>query len=547
MKPLVLLLAPAVLLAQVNVPFDRIRDADKEPGNWMTYSRDYSGQRYSPLDQIHTGNAAKLRIAWMHQVDELDSFETSPIVVDGILYVSEPPNGVAALDAATGRTLWSYHKDIPKDLRLCCGRVNRGLAILGDAVYYASIDAHLLALDARTGTLRWDVAMADYKNGYSSTGAPLAVKDKIITGMAGGEYGVRGFIDAYDAKTGKRAWRFQTIPEKGEPGNDTWAGESWKTGSATSWVTGVNDPESNTVYWGTGNPGPDWNGDVRKGDNLYSDCLIALDPDTGIKKWHFQYTPHDMNDWDSTQTPTLVDSVVHGQARKMVVLANRNGFYYALDRVTGKFIDGRAYVKQSWATGLDESGRPMRIESAAPSAEGTLIWPSLAGGSNWYSSTYNPKTDLYYVNVKEEGAIYHKGDADYKAGALFNGGGQKDYKDEEPYGAVRALEPATGELRWEYKLHSPSHSGLMATGGGLIFGSNSSSFFALDARQGTLLWHFRNRRRDRRQSGDLPDSRQAVCGDTGGTRAAGIHSGLAVPGNSVREIGCFPQDRIRTS
>ena len=490
MKSLFLFLAPALLLAQVNVPFERIRDADKEPGNWLTYSRDYSGRRYSPLDQINTGNAAKLHIAWMHQVDELDSFETSPLVVDGVLYITEPPNAVAALDAATGRVLWSFHKGIPRDLRLCCGRVNRGLAILGDAVYYASIDAHLIALDARTGTMRWDVTMADYKNGYSSTGAPLAVKDKIITGMAGGEYGVRGFIDAYDAKTGKRSWRFNTIPEKGEPGNDTWAGESWKTGSATSWVTGVYDAESNTVYWGTGNPGPDWNGDVRKGDNLYSDCLIALDADTGARKWHFQYTPHDMNDWDSTQTPTLVDGVVNGQPRKMVVLANRNGFYYALDRVTGKFIDGRAYVKQNWATGLDEAGRPMRIAAAAPSVEGTLIWPSLAGGSNWYSSTYHPKTNLYYVNVKEMGAIFHKGDADYKQGALFNGGGQKDYKGEDPYGAVRALDVVTGELRWEYKLHSPSHSGLLATGGGLIFGSNNSSFFALDAQQGTLLWHF---------------------------------------------------------
>lgn len=485
-----LLLLPALAFAQVNVPFERIRNADSEPGNWLTYSRNYSGQRYSPLDQIHTGNAGRLHVAWMHQVDDSDGFETSPIVVDGVLYITEPPNIVSALDAATGHTLWSYHKDIPKDLRMCCGRVNRGLAILGDAVYYASIDAHLIALDARTGILRWDVTMADYKLGYTSTGAPLAVKDKIITGMAGGEYGVQGFIDAYDAKTGKRAWRFHTIPAKGEPGNETWAGDSWKTGSATSWVTGAYDAESNTVYWGTGNPGPDWNGDVRKGDNLYSDCLIALDPDTGAKKWHFQYTPHDMNDWDSTQTPMLVDADVRGQARKMVVLANRNGFYYALDRTTGKFIDGRAYVKQTWATGLDEAGRPMRIASAAPSVEGTLIWPSLAGGSNWYSSTYHPKTNLYYVNVKELAAVYHKGDADYKPGALFNGGGQKDYKGEDGYGAVRALDVVTGELRWEYRLFGPSHSGLLSTGGGLIFGSNSSSFFALDAERGTLLWHF---------------------------------------------------------
>ncbi len=483
-------LAPALALAQIQVPYERIRDADREPGNWLTYSRDYSGRRYSPLDQIHTGNVARLRVAWVHQVDELDAFETSPIVVDGTMFITEPPNGVKALDARTGRRLWSYTKQVPKDLRLCCGKVNRGVAVLGDTVFYASLDAHLIALDARTGRLRWDVTMADYKAGYSSTGAPLAVKDKIITGMAGGEFGVRGFLDAYDAKTGKRAWRFYTIPATGEPGNETWEGDSWKTGSATTWVTGVYDPEANTVYWGTGNPGPDWNGDVRKGDNLYSDCLIALDPDTGAKKWHFQYTPHDMHDWDSTQTPTLVDTVVQGQPRKMVVLANRNSFYYALDRLSGKFIAGRPYVKQTWASGLDEAGRPMRLPNTDPSVEGTLVWPSLGGGSNWYSATYSPKTNLYYVNIKEKAGIYHKGDAEYKAGAFFNGGGQSEYKGEEPYGAVRALEVSSGQLRWEHKLHSPSHAGLMSTAGGLVFGSNGSAFFALGAEKGDLLWHF---------------------------------------------------------
>jgi len=476
------LFLPAVLLAQVEVPFERIRSADKEPGNWLSYSRDYTGQRYSPLEQINAGNVAKLRIAWMHQAWESDTFETSPIVVDGTLFITKPPNEVAALDGTTGRQLWSYQKVLPKDLRLCCGKVNRGVAILGNTLYYASTDAHLIALDARTGVVRWDVTMADYKAGYSSTGAPLAVKDKIVTGMAGGEFGTRGFIDAYDAKTGKRAWRFNTIPVKGEKGNDTWEGESWKTGSATTWVTGAYDPESNTVYWGTGNPGPDWNGEVRKGDNLYSDCMIALDADTGEKKWHFQYTPHDMNDWDSTQTPIL--------ANGMVLLANRNGFYYSLDAKTGKFIGGRPYVKQTWATGLDEAGRAMRVPGAVPTVEGTLIYPSLAGGSNWYSSTYHPKTNLYYVNVKEEGAIYHQGNADYKAGAFFNGGGTKENKAEEPYGAVRALDPKTGEMKWEFRLHQPSHCGLMSTAGNLVFGCNGSSFFALDAEKGGLLWRF---------------------------------------------------------
>jgi alcohol dehydrogenase (cytochrome c) len=490
MRPQLILLIPALLFAQTNVTFERILNADKEPGNWLTYSRNYSGQRYSPLDQINTGNVARLRLAWMSQADEMDTVETSPIVVDGTMFITKPPNVVEALDARTGRSLWTYRREIPSDFRGCCGKVNRGVAILGGTIYYGTIDAHLVALDARTGAVRWDVTMADPKLGYSGTGAPLAVKDKIIVGIAGGEFGVRGFLDAYDAKTGKRAWRFNTIPEKGEPGNDTWAGESWKTGAATTWITGVYDPATNTLFWGTGNPGPDWNGDARQGDNLYSNCLLALDPDTGQKKWHFQYTPHDVNDWDSTQTPILADGLFDGQMRQMVALANRNGFYYSLDRKTGKFIAGRPFVKQTWAKGLDEAGRPMRLPNTTPTSEGTLLWPSLAGGSNWYSSTFSPQTNYYYVNAKEQGAIYHKGAAEFKAGAFFNGGGQRRYEGDVPFGAVRALDVSTGEQKWEFKLHSPPHAGLMTTAGGLVFGSNGSSFFALDAKEGTLKWRF---------------------------------------------------------
>ena len=447
----------------MNVPYERIRDADKEPGNWLTYSRDYTGHRYSPLDQINTGNVGKLRIAWMRQVNELDTFETSPIVVDGTMFITEPPNVVAALDARTGRALWSYRKELPNDLRLCCGKVNRGLAILGDTVYYGSTDAHLIALDARTGELALGRDMADYKNGYSGTGAPLAVKDKIITGMAGGEFGVRGFIDAYDAKTGKRAWRFNTIPAKGEPGNETWEGESWKTGSATTWVTGVYDPETNTVYWGTGNPGPDWNGDVRKGDNLYSDCLIALDPDTGAKKWHFQYTPHDVNDWDSTQTPILADAMVKGQPRKMVVLANRNGFYYALDRVTGKFIAGRPYVKQTWANGLDEAGRPMRAAEHGAVRGGYAVVAESRRRVQLVQLDLQPEDRSLLCEREGGGGHLSQGRRRIQGRRSVQRRRPAGLQGRRAYGAVRALEVATGKLRWEYKLHLPSHAGLMST------------------------------------------------------------------------------------
>ena len=435
MRTWVWLFVPAALLAQVNVPYERIRDANKEPGNWLTYSRDYSGQRYSPLDQINTGNVGKLHIAWMRQVDETDTFETSPIAVDGTLFVTEPPNVVEALDAATGRPLWRYRKELPNDLRLCCGKVNRGLAILGNTLYYASTDAHLIALDARTGDLRWDVTMADYKNGYSGTGAPLAVKDKIITGMAGGEFGVRGFIDGYDAKTGKRLWRFNTIPAKGEPGNETWDGESWKTGSATAWVTGAYDPE--TQYGLLGHRKSRAGLERRRAQGRQP--VLGLPDRAGSRHGREEVAlpihaaRHERLGFDADADSGRMATVA-GQVRKMVVLANRNGFYYALDRVTGKFIAGRPYVKQTWASGLDEAGRPMRVPDAEPTVEGKLIWPSLGGGSNWYSSTYNPKTDLYYVNVKEEAGIYHKGEAEYRAGALFNGGGQTQLQGR---GAVR--------------------------------------------------------------------------------------------------------------
>ena len=490
MKSLVILLA-LPLLGQVS--YERIRDSHKEPGNWLTYSGNLQGHRYSPLDQINVGNAHRLRPAWVHQIrGHSEAFETSAIVVDGVLYITEPPGTVRALDGRTGRTIWKYERPVPNDLRLCCGRVNRGVAILDDLLYYETIDAHLIALEAKSGRVRWDVTVADYKLGYSSTVAPLAINGKVIAGIAGGEFGIRGFLDAYDAKTGKRLWRFHTVPTAGEPGVESWAGESYKTGAAPTWVTGSYDPESNTIFWGTGNPGPDWNGDVRKGDNLYACTLLALDADTGKKKWHFQFTPHDMHDWDATQTPMVVDEVFQGQPRKLVVTANRNAFYYALDRATGKFLLGKPFAKQTWASGLDEVGRPMRLPNTEPSEQGTLVYPSLGGGTNWYAPSYSPQTKLFYVTVKEQGAIYYKGEANYKPGALFNGGGQREIPGEEGFGAVRALEAATGDMKWEFRLHSPPAAGLMATAGGLVFGgTNEGDFFALDARNGKLLWRFK--------------------------------------------------------
>jgi alcohol dehydrogenase (cytochrome c) len=490
MKRLLLFLA-IVISATAQVPYERIRRADSEPGNWLTYSGSYNSQRNSLLSQISDSNARRLRPLWVYQISATDTLETSPVVVDGTMYLSEPGGSVTAIDTVTGRPLWKYTRNLVKGVRGCCGEVNRGVAILGDMVYVGTFDAHLVALDINSGTVRWDAEVSDHKLGHSITGAPLAVRDKVLIGIAGGEYGIRGFIDAYDAKTGKRAWRFWTIPAAGEPGSETWKGESAKTGSASAWVTGSYDPEDNIVFWGTGNPGPDWNGDVRLGDNLYSDSLLALDGDTGKLKWHFQFTPHDVHDWDSTEVPVLAETTIFGHKRKVVLFGNRNAFYYVLDRGTGKFLAGKQFAKQTWAKGLDDSGRPIVLPGTAPTREGTKVYPDVGGGTNWYSPSFSPQTNLFYLSAHDAGAYYLMGDAEYKAGAQFNGGGLRPIPGEEHTGAIRALDPATGDLKWEFKLHSGSWAGVLSTAGNLLFGSsNEGDFYALNAETGSLLWRF---------------------------------------------------------
>ena len=473
------------------VTYERILKGADAAGNWPTYSGNYAGHRFSPLEQINPSNVARLKPAWTYQSNSLQKFETTPIVADGVMYISEAPSNVTALDPKTGKALWKYRRVLPDDLRVCCGQVNRGVAILGGLVYVGTLDSHLVALDAKTGVVRWDTEVAPYRGGYSITVAPLALKNKIVVGVAGGEYGVRGLLDAYDAVTGKRAWRFWTIPAPGEKGADTWAGDSWKSGAAGTWVTGSYDPEANLVYWGTGNPGPDWNGEKRKGDNLYSDCLVALDADTGALKWHFQFTPHDIHDWDATEVPVLVDGEVRGVKRKLVVFANRNAFYYVLDRITGEFLLGKPYAKQTWATGLDDKGRPTRAPDTAPTLKGVAVWPSVSGASNWYSPSYSPRTGLLYVAVREAGSVYFIGEAEFKEGERFDGGGFRAVPGEEEYGAVRAYNPVNGQVAWQFRLFTPPWAGLLSTGGGLVFGAtDEGQVFALDAANGKPLWRF---------------------------------------------------------
>jgi alcohol dehydrogenase (cytochrome c) len=477
--------------ASAQVPYQRIVRAEAEPANWLTYAGSYKSQRYSQLDQITRRNVGQLKPAWVYQIRQPGLIETSPIVVDGVMYMTEPPSTVTALDARTGRILWSWSPNIPTDVIVIGSPpVNRGVAVLDDLVFVGTIAGHLAALDARSGALRWDVVVDDNKLGYYLTLAPLAVDGKVIVGVSGAEAGIRGFIDAYDAKSGKRLWRTHTVPAPGEPGSETWGGnDSWKNGGGSTWLTGSYDPELNLLYWATGNPGPDWNGDNRPGDNLYTDSLLALNPIDGKIKWHFQFTPHDVHDWDSNETTILVDAAVNGRDRKLVVQANRNAFYYVLDRVTGEFISGTAYANQTWAERLDARGRPVRKPGLEPSISGVLVFPNVQGASNWYSPSYSPQTKLFYQTAREMGSIFFKGEAVYKPGQGFTGGGGRAINGDEAWSAVRALDVTTGKLKWEFRLLSPGWSSLLSTAGGLVFGgTDEGNFFALDADTGKPLW-----------------------------------------------------------
>ena len=483
--------------AAARAPYERLLADETNGADWLSYSGGYRSERFSPLAEINPGTVSRLKVLWAYQMQPTDIEgaglqETTPLVVDGIMYLTESPSSVTALDIRTGRSLWHWSPQLPDDvLHIGFPKVNRGVAILDDTLYVGTLDARLFALDAGTGAVRWETRVADNGVGFSLTLAPLALDGLIIVGMSGAEAGVRAFIDAYDAKTGERRWRTYTVPAPGEPGSETWGGDSWQTGGGSTWLTGSFDPDLDLLYWTTGNPAPDWNGDLRPGDNLYTCSLLALDPATGTIRWHFQYTPHDVHDWDANQIPILVDAEFEGTPRRMVALANRNAFYYLLDRETGEFLLAKGYSKQTWAAGIDSTGRPIVLPDTAPTEEGTLVWPSLQGATNWFSPSYNPDTRQFFVANRRMGAIYFKADAEYTPGEPFMGGGEQSLSGDEASGAVLALNALTGEQEWEFPLRAPPWSGVMATAGGLVFGAtNEGSFFALDAASGEALWNF---------------------------------------------------------
>ena len=490
------------------VSFERILRADREPQNWLTYSGGIFSQRYSPLTQIAPANVKNLELQWVFQTrgpaEPTEKFEATPLVVDGVMYTVLAPNHVVALDAATGRLFWMYSPRLSPLARVCCGRVNRGLAILGETLFMGTIDGHLIAIDAKNGKPVWDVSVSKPDLGYSFTMAPLVVKDKVIMGPAGGEYGIRGFIAAFDAKTGREVWRFNTVPGPGEPGHDSWPAGSnaWERGGGSIWVTGSYDPDLNLMYWGVGNPGPDWNADPRPGDNLYTDSVVAIDPDTGTLKWHYQFTPHDEFDYDSTQVPVLTDIEWRGRTRKVMLWANRNGFWYVLDRTNGEFLQGKPFVRVNWAEGIDEKGVPKRMLNATP--EGTLVYPNNQGATNWYSPSFSPRTGLFYIpSWMDTSSTYTKGPVEYKAGnqyvgrfptmqvpALRTGPGPINQRlPEEAWGAIQAFDPKSGELKWQFKMSDVTDSGVLSTASDLVFaGGREGYFFALHARTGELLW-----------------------------------------------------------
>ena len=484
------MLFPVVSLAG-EVTTRRLLNALSEPENWLHYRGDYSGRNHRPLKQIHRENVQDLRVQWVFQTGTGAKFETVALVVDGIMYLTAPYNNGYALDARTGRVLWRYQRRLPKQQSLCCGFINRGFAILGELLFMATLDSHLVALDSKTGSVVWDVQMEDYRGGYSSTLAPLVVKDKVIVGTSGGEFGARGFLDAYDSKTGKRRWRFWTVPAPGEPASESWSGDSWKTGGAPTWMTGTYDPELDLLYWGVGNPAPDFNGDNRKGDNLYSDSVIALDPDNGELRWHFQFTPHDSHDWDANEVHMLLDLEIGGTGRKVVVQANRNGFYYVLDRETGEFLLAKKFARVTWASGVGPDGRPQVLPDTTPTEQGNYVCPGVAGAANWMASSYNPEAGLFYFMAREECSIFFSEEQEFREGQFFMGSTTQLRADEETWGAIKALDPATGEMKWEFKLYSPAWAGTLSTTGGLVFAGDMEGYvIALDAETGEALWRF---------------------------------------------------------
>ena len=477
------------------LPFQRI--LHPKPGEWPSYNGRLDGNRHSQLDQINQGNVSRLELAWMYPLDSPNLLETTPVVVDGVMYVTFA-NEVHALDALHGRKIWSYSQPrTPEILGAAARAANRGVAVLAERVFMVTDHAHLVALDRVTGRKLWDVEMADYRENYNATMAPLVVKDTVISGISGGDQGVRGFLAAYDPATGQRRWRFWTVPLPGEPLADTWQGSVLPHGCATTWLTGTYDAELDLLYWPTGNPCPDMNGDERRGDNLYSNSILALRPHTGELVWYFQYTPHDEHDWDSVQTPVLADMDWEGKRRKLLLHANRNGFFYVLDRKNGEVLLAEPFVRKlTWAERVGADGRPVLVPGKRPTPGGNLVCPGLQGATNWPSKSFDPRTGLFYTMASEFCHLFTKRDETWQAGKTYYGGSAREPSGDPGERYLRAINVRSGTIAWERKLGDSirtNWSGIVSTAAGLVFfADNSGTISAAHATDGELLWsrHF---------------------------------------------------------
>ena len=469
---------------------------------WLQYGGDYSNNRHSPIDALSPENVDDLEFAWGFPSGTTGQFAVSPVVYDGIMYVTTSYNRLIALDATSGEMFWRYDHQLPADLRLCCGPANRGPSIHEDKILMATLDARILAFDRLSGELLWETEIVEYFKGFSATSAPLIVKDLAIIGVGGGEFGIRGFFDAYDVNTGDRVWRHYTVPAEGEPGYETWSGNSYETGGAPAWTIGTYDQELDLVYWTTGNPAPDWNGDARLGDNLFSDSVLAINPNTGERVWYYQFTPHDVWDYDGNSHLFQAEMLVDGEPTKALVQANRNGFFYAINRENGEFIRATSYMEQlNWAESMESDGRPVINIEAMPSEEPTMrVCPGALGGMNGaVAGSLNPELGFAFIPVIESCQLMQKGISMHVEGNLFTGGlpisvdGVEDSQGNVPaYGHISAVDYHTGEVAWRYYDPQPMMAGTLSTAGGLVFtGSQTGHALGLDASTGEVLWRKR--------------------------------------------------------
>lgn len=486
------------MAAQIKVEAASILESGKRPNEWLTFAGNYAGHRHSHLSSISKQNVRKLRIAWVAQLRSTNEFlEASPIVASNLVFVTESPDGVVALDAATGKKVWEFRRPVPTNLPLCCGPVNRGVAILNDSVFVGTLDAHLVALNASTGRKKWETRVADFRDGYSMTGAPLALGDRVVVGVAGGEFGIRGFIAAYAASDGRLLWKFNTVPGPGEAGHDTWAGDSWKTGGAPTWTTGAYDANLNLLYWGVGNPAPPFQSKERAGANLFSNSVVALDSGSGELRWHYQFTPGDEHDWDAVQQPVLAEIPWQGQPRAALLWANRNGFFYAIDRQTGQFLFARPFAKQTWAAGFTPDGHPIVRPEAKSSRKGTLVSPAVGGATNWWPPSYDAGRRLMYVPTIDAASIYFASEVHVAKGERAWEGSTSIFSgNQSALASIRAIEAGTGNVRWEAPLERGADithfvGGVLSTAGGVVFAGYYHEFLAFDSDTGRTLWRIR--------------------------------------------------------